>query len=155
MKSNQESLQHHFIDGQHIIIPSFEDWQLLKSDPFIDGDEVSFINSSYLWRTLECANRYSELKIGLGYLSKTWRVWMHYAFRCMGSKMQRVHLEFLQCYFCDWKGWSANPLVSDAYFGEGVHGTYFQLVKAIDRYSIYPCPKCGQRLPRYSIWVEY
>jgi hypothetical protein len=155
MKSTKDSIEHCYIDGQHIIIPSLEDWKLLQIDPVIDGDKVFGIDTSWFWSTLEFINKYPELQIGLGYASTTWREWGPYVFLHIDSTIQRVHLEVLNCDFCGWKGKSANPMVLDPYLGEGVQGKYIQLIRAADKYPIHPCPSCGQRLPRHPIWVEY
>ncbi|MDY6937981.1 MAG: hypothetical protein SWY16_09960 [Cyanobacteriota bacterium] len=114
MDSTKETIQHCHVDGQHIIIPSLEDWEILKDDPFIDGYEIGLLKNSWFswfWPRIECVRKYSELEIGLGYLTIKRRFWRPYIFRRMGAKMQRVHLEFLRCDLCPWQGWSANPLV--------------------------------------------
>lgn len=155
MKSTKNSIEHCYIDDQHIIIPSLEDWNLLQSAPVIDGNKVLGIDTSWFCSTLEFINKYPELKIGLGYLSTTWQEWNLYVFLHINSAIQRVHLEKLNCVFCGWKGRSANPMIVDLYFGEGVQGKDIQLMRVAAKYPICPCPSCGQRLPRHSIWVEY
>jgi predicted RNA-binding Zn-ribbon protein involved in translation (DUF1610 family) len=155
MKSLKNSIKHLWIDGQHILFPSLEDWKLLQKDYFIDGEKVYFINEPSFWSTIEFVYQYPELTIGLGHSSAQISGWTPYIFIHIDSTLQRIHLETLTCDFCGWRGRSANPMLSDSYMGEGVSEKRFQLMKAAERYPIYPCPNCGEPLPRHSIWVEY
>lgn len=154
MNSSKESIKHCSIDGQNVIIPSFEDWKLLRSDPFIDREKVSFIDELPFWSTIEFVHSYPELMIGLGHPSAKMSYWMPYIFLHIESTIQRVHLETLTCDFCGWRGCSANPMLLSPYVGEGV-AEEFQLMKVAEKYPICPCPSCTHSLPRHSIWVEY
>ena len=153
MNSNQPSIKHTCIDGQEILFPSQEDWETLRLNAFIDDLPLAILD--LLWSALEFTQKYPEIHLGLGKISIRKKKWMPYIFLEIESNFQRVHLETLTCNFCNWRGKTANPMVIDPYFGDGINQDHFTLMKAAERYPVFPCPSCGKRLPRHPIWVEY
>ncbi|WP_414573234.1 hypothetical protein [Nostoc sp. CCY 9925] len=153
INSNKPSIKHTFIDGQEILFPSKLDWEILQLNPLIDDMPLAILD--LLWAALEFTQKYSEIYLGLGKISMKEKKWMPYIFLEIESNFQRVHLETLSCSFCSWRGKTANPMVIDPYFGDGINQDHFTLMEAAERYPVLPCPSCGHRLPRHPIWVEY
>ncbi|MBD2731175.1 hypothetical protein H6G96_33880 [Nostoc sp. FACHB-892] len=151
MNSKKPSIKHTCIDGQEILFPSQMDWETLKLNPIIDDRPLAILDS--IWSALEFAQKYPEIHLGLGKISSG-KKWMPYIFLDIESNFQRVHLETLTCSFCNWRGKTANPMVIDPYFGDGINQDHFTLMRAAERYPVLPCPSCGNRLPRHPIWVE-
>jgi hypothetical protein len=151
MNSNKPSIKHTYIDGQQILFPSQMDWETLKLNPIIDDRPLAILDS--VWSALEFAHKHLEIQLGLGKIS-IGNKWMPYIFLDIESNFQRVHLETLTCSFCNWRGKTANPMVIDPYFGDGINQDHFTLMRDAERYPVLPCPSCGNRLPRHPIWVE-
>jgi hypothetical protein len=151
MKSNKSSIGHIQIDGQEILLPTQEDWENILVEPIIDGRPVAIVYS--IERVLRVANRCPDIYLGLGFLS-LFMEWMPYVFVKIEDHFQRVHLEKLTCETCHWTGMTANPMVIDSYFGDGINQDYFILMKYAMQYPILKCPQCGDCLPRHPIWIE-
>ncbi|QIR38796.1 hypothetical protein HCG51_20205 [Tolypothrix sp. PCC 7910] len=67
MNSNQPSIQYTYIDGQKILFPSQEDWEVLQFNPLIDDMQLAILYS--VWSALEFTQKYPELHLGLGTIS--------------------------------------------------------------------------------------
>jgi hypothetical protein len=152
MKSNKISIKHIEIDGQEILFPSQEDWKDILLNPVIDGKAIAVISS--IERELPIANQYPDIYLGLGFVS-VFDKWTSYVFFKIGEHFQRVHLEKLTCKNCDWQGMTANPMVIDPYFGDGINQDHFTLMRYAERYPVLKCPQCDSSLPRHPIWIEY
>ena len=155
MNSDSPGIKHQNIDGQNILFPDRASWEVLKSEPFIDGKPLGVLD--LLWPALKDVQKYEELHLGLGFLSSEKDPeWKFYIFLEIDSNLQRVHLEYLTCKECGWRGMTANPMDICIYLGLGVTGKDLELMRSADKKSpILPCPQCGDRLPlRHPIWTE-
>lgn len=152
MNSNKSSVKHVEIDGQQILLIDREYWPDILLNPVIDNVPICVLDSvSY---KLPFIYKYPEINLGFG-VEALWKEWMPYIFVKMGEHFQRVHLERLTCKNCSWQGMTANPMVIDPYFGEGINQDHFTLMRYAKRYPVLKCPHCDSFLPRHPIWIEY
>ncbi|HEY3566743.1 MAG TPA: hypothetical protein VGP73_02330 [Thermoanaerobaculia bacterium] len=79
---------------------------------------------------------------------KTWAV-IHLLATRYG--WQRVFVERVQCDACGAKLMIANPTVADLYFGVE---NWAELMKRATASGSLRCIQCGEKLPRFAIWVE-
>lgn len=63
--------------------------------------------------------------------------------------LQRVHIERLTCGSCGSMWLSANPMLSELYSRE----TWVAETRKAENYPVPPCPDCGTKLPRDTIWL--
>lgn len=66
---------------------------------------------------------------------------------------RRVHIEFTECEFCDWKGKIANPDICNLYISLPRPYCYEVMRNAASLTSV-NCPKCKKKLKRHAIWTE-
>jgi hypothetical protein len=151
IKMDKSNIKHIHIDGQEILFPDEKDWNELHLNPCIDDLPIAVLDS--VWSVLKVVQKYPELHLGLGLIS-LFSEWMPYVFLEIESNFQRVHLETLTCSFCNWRGKTANPMVIDPYFGDGIDRDHFTLMKVAEKYPVLRCPRCNNSLPRHPIWVE-
>ena len=152
MKSDKPGVSCIVIDGQKILFFCQEDWKDILRNPTINDICISDIIE--IQHQLLFVNRYFEICLGIGFIS-IFNKWISYIFLKTGEHFQRVHLERLTCKFCGWHGMTANPMVIDPYFGDGINKDRLTLIRYASRYPILKCPQCDSSLPRHPIWIEY
>ncbi len=146
MLSSNSSIAVLIVDGQHLFAPNTEAWRRLESGEELDAYKLFEPARGASER--EFANRHADLNL---VIEKSFSSWLRLVLVDLGGNFQRVHLEYLTCDGCGWKGWSGNPWVPDLYVGSPEMDQALQ--RAYDL-ELLDCPRCGEKLPRASIWTE-
>ena len=139
-------------NGQQLLYPSDAEWTDLLGSGVLLGRRLSptFLRSAQ--HLLPVVAQYPELSLTI--LDLDGRYFFAKAFLQVAAYKQRVFLETLQCVVCKWSGWTAEPLVSDNYFGLSLD-LQNQLLQQALTLPLLPCPVCRAKLPRHPIWVAY
>jgi hypothetical protein len=155
MKLSDSRIQKEIVNDQTVYIPTEEGWAELLQEPVLEGVEAwSFYVEDMLKYQLDLTRKHSGVLRLCFYIPNTkqeLRGWLFCLLLRVFDGWQRVHMERLTCENCGWFGLTANPLVSDLYFGvldsvASLRQTY--------KYPVLPCPQCESKLPRYPIWIE-
>lgn len=137
------------IDGQMMIIPTMEQWELIFENPEIEGKSIAVID--LIKQKVIKNSQYEEIKSCFGFYKDTI---IFYELLKLNDSWLRVHLESVVCEVCKKRPEiSATPGVIDAYIGLE---DKFQVMKKGFRYPNQKCKWCNTLYERrYTIWQKY
>jgi hypothetical protein len=152
VNTNDSHIRSEIVDGETMYIPDEKGWTYILQDMvFAEIPVLSTNMRDRLKSRLEFVQRYPEFEMGLFDPKAFKPFWFECVLLKTECGWQRVHIESLLCEVCGWYGATANPMIPDLYMGTS---DKWAAMDAADKHKVLPCPKCGSKLPRHSIWVE-
>lgn len=155
MKSTDPHIRTLHWDGEEVFFPDEVGWVELGRDFTIDDHSLTSPSLlKWTWDRLEYIAKHPEFVLGLRQRQKPGPNSLNpIVFLVLGSRFERVHLEFARCGTCEWSGTAATPIVVDLYLGLPNRQ---ELLKSTYLLPEAPCPRCGTQLPgyRHYIWTE-
>lgn len=146
MNSSDSRFEKIRVDGQEMLVPSPEAWELLWREPELDGYRIPGLD--LLKRKVATNAAYSEL---VSCLAIAYRGVMFYELLRWQGELYRVFVEAVICEHCGYRATlSATPSASDRYFGcpdrHAAEARSFSLPKQ-------NCYGCGNLLwRRTTVW---
>ena len=139
-------------NGEPLLALSPQEWQETFRSGYLNGRRISEAFRSSTTQALAYAAKYPELGV---YISDAdGRFFLPQVILQVQGYAQRVFLERLTCGVCSWSGMSAEPLGIDNYILLPAEVRMQLMNKALTLPQT-PCPQCGTKLPRRSVWTEH
>ena len=141
------------IDGQSMVMPLAAQWPALLAQRALEGVALCSANTqALLIQMVSCAADHpATFRVGLFLAGRSHSSWTAVLLCLHSDAWQRVHLEFVQCPTCAWRGAAANPTEPSLYFGNADAQMLLRRAWQLPRV---PCPRCKTELPRPAIWVD-
>jgi hypothetical protein len=139
-------------NGQPLLALMPSEWQETFRSGQLLGRPISDIFRRSAMTALAYAVQYPELDVYVSDLDARFffvQVLVH-----LHGYAQRVFLERVTCGTCSWSGMSAEPFSIDNYLGLHPEVRTSLMTRAMTLPQI-PCPHCGAKLPRRSVWTEH
>jgi len=139
-------------NGQPLLALTPQEWQEAFRNCQLLGRPISAIFRHNSTEALAYAAQYPELCVYVGDVDG--HFFLPQVILQIQGYAQRVFLERLTCGICSWSGMSAEPFSLDNYLLLPEE-TRSQLIRNVGTLPQAPCPRCGAKLPRRSVWTEY